>query len=35
MKVNLTLGTADIVVLAVIGILLVAAVFTIVGFFRK
>ncbi len=34
MKTNLTLSTADAVVLAVIALLIVAAVFVIVGFFK-
>ncbi len=34
MKTNLTLSTADVVVLAVIAVLIVAAVFVIVGFFK-
>ena len=35
MKTNLVLGPADVAVLVVLGILVVAAVFVIVGFFRK
>lgn len=34
MKTNLVLGTTDIIVLIIIGLMLIGAVFIIVGFFR-
>ncbi len=35
MRINLTLGPADIVILLILGILMVLAVIVVIGFFKK